>query len=124
MQYDSIFVALADSAEEELVQFYRALFGEPIAYIPHRYAEFQLAGLRLGIFQPSKDHQAEFSASPSSMSLCIEVEQLEAAIDRFTALGYAPTGDIVTASHGREIYVYDPRGNRLILHEAVSTSSP
>jgi predicted enzyme related to lactoylglutathione lyase len=125
MQYDSIFVALADSEQEELVQFYRALFGEPIAYIPHRYAEFQLAGLRLGIFQPSKDHQAEFSASSSgSMSLCIEVEQLEAAIDRFTALGYAPTGEIVTASHGREIYVYDPRGNRLILHEAIPTPSP
>jgi predicted enzyme related to lactoylglutathione lyase len=123
MQYDSVFVALADGDKEALVAFYRALFGEPIAYVPNRYAEFQLAGLRLGIFQPSEAHRAEFSSpSSGSMSLCIEVKQLEVAIDRLAELGYAPTGEIVIASHGREIYAYDPMGNRLILHEAIQSS--
>lgn len=123
MKYNSVFVALADGAEERLVKFYHALFGEPIAYVPNRYAEFQLVGLRLGIFQPSEAHRAEFSSpSSGSMSLCIEVQQLEAAIDRLAELGHAPNGKIVTASHGREIYAYDPAGNRLILHEATQSS--
>jgi hypothetical protein len=38
----------------------------------------------------------------------------------FKALGYPPPGEIITASHGREIYTYDPAGNRLILHQGRS----
>ncbi|PSB18294.1 glyoxalase [filamentous cyanobacterium CCP1] len=121
MQYDSVFVALADGDGEKLVRFYQDLFGqEPIVYVPNRYAEFQLMGLRLGIFQPSVEHQAEFApVSGGSMSLCIEVKQLEAAIERLTELGCPPPGSVVRASHGKEIYAYDPAGNRLILHEAI-----
>ncbi|MGL4502923.1 MAG: glyoxalase, partial [Planktothrix sp.] len=26
-------------------------------------------------------------------------------------------GEIITAAHGREIYAYDPMGNRLILYQ-------
>ena len=52
------------------------------------------------------------------MSLCLEVEQLETAIEHLRCLGFPPLGEIVVASHGREIYAYDPAGNRLILHEA------
>jgi hypothetical protein len=36
---------------------------------------------------------------------------------------YAPPGEITTASHGREIYAYDPNSNRLILHESNNTNS-
>ncbi|EDX77907.1 hypothetical protein MC7420_7645 [Coleofasciculus chthonoplastes PCC 7420] len=32
-------------------------------------------------------------------------------------MGYPPPGEIIVASHGREIYAYDPNGNRLILHQ-------
>ena len=42
---------------------------------------------------------------------------LEAAIAHLDVLGYLPPGEIMTASHGREIYAYDPIGNRLILYE-------
>ncbi|MGL4621884.1 MAG: VOC family protein, partial [Chroococcidiopsis sp.] len=35
-----------------------------------------------------------------------------------TEIGCPPLGQIVTASHGREIYAYDPDGNRIILHQA------
>jgi predicted enzyme related to lactoylglutathione lyase len=125
MEYDSIFVALADGEGEVLVTFYRNLLGlEPIAYVPNRYAEFQVGGLRLGIFKPKADQRSHFQSASgelshrSSMSLCIEVKQLEKAIDWLTELGCPPPGEIITATHGREIYAYDPAGNRLILHEA------
>jgi hypothetical protein len=52
------------------------------------------------------------------MSLCLEVSDLEDAIAHITALGFPPPGEILTASHGREIYAYDPDGNRLILHQS------
>jgi hypothetical protein len=103
-----------------LVQFYAQLLEqEPKSYIPKVYAEFQLSGLRLGIFNPKENHRAEFEHSAqSSMSLCLEVNDLEEAIAHLTRLGYPPPGEITTASHGREIYAYDPDRNRLILHQS------
>jgi len=43
---------------------------------------------------------------------------LKEAIAYLTSLGYPPPGEITTASHGREIYAYDPMNNRLILHQS------
>jgi hypothetical protein len=123
LSHTALFVALADLDGHTLTRFYGALLGQdPAVNIPNVYAEFVLTGLRIGLFKPSNAHQAEFEASSSgSMSLCIEVEDLETAIAHLTTLGYPPPGPIQHTSHGREIYGYDPQGNRLILHEAVAT---
>ena len=119
-QCQSALVTLATPNLEALVPFYRQLLAQaPHPYIPNVYAEFQLPGLRLGIFKPKKSHLSEFAnTSQGCLSLCLEVNDLEAAISHLSALGYPPAGDILTASHGREIYAYDPIGNRLILHES------
>lgn len=121
LRYSSLFVALADPDGKTLVQFYQQLLGqEPMLHIPNVYSEFQLPGLKLGLFKPNADHLAEFMGrSSGGISLCIEVEQLEAAIAHLASLGHPPPGEITLASHGREIYAYDPAGNRLILHEAI-----
>lgn len=101
------------------MKFYSQLLNlSPNPFLPNVYAEFALQGLRLGIFKPKESHLPEFADSTcSGMSLCLEVEDLEQAISHLTAMGYPPSGKITTASHGREIYAYDPAGNRLILHE-------
>jgi predicted enzyme related to lactoylglutathione lyase len=119
--YTTAFVTLAASDAETLVQFYAQLLEqEPKPYIPNVYAEFQLSGLRLGIFKPKQSHRVEFeNSAQSGMSLCLEVDDLEEAIAHLTTLGYPPPGEITTASHGREIYAYDPAGNRLILHQSI-----
>jgi predicted enzyme related to lactoylglutathione lyase len=116
------FVALAGVDFEQLVNFYQQLLHQtPQPYLPDVYAEFHLPNLRLGIFRPQEKHQSEFPNSvKSGISLCLEVSDLEQAIAHFTALGYPPPGQLLTASHGREIYAYDPAGNRLILHQAHS----
>lgn len=112
-------LALAAHNFESLVQFYRQLLNqEPVVYRANVYAEFQLAGMRLGIFRPkvARDELAG-GRTHSAMSLCLEVESLEAAVAHLTTLGYPPRGVILTASHGREIYANDPEGNSLILHQ-------
>ncbi|MFM6271339.1 MAG: hypothetical protein ACKPFA_33295, partial [Dolichospermum sp.] len=58
------------------------------------------------------------AANSAHASLCLEVNNLESAISYLTSLGYPPLGIIYTASHGKEIYAYDPDGNRLILHQS------
>lgn len=115
-----VFLTLATVRFELLVGFYQQLFEQPPQpHISQSYAEFRLPGLRLAIFQPNADHAAEFSASSSGgMSVCVEVENLETAIAHLTNMGHAPTQPIITASHGREIYITDPDGNRLILHQS------
>jgi predicted enzyme related to lactoylglutathione lyase len=119
MQYQTAFITLASVDLEHLVKFYEAILEQsPDPYLPNKYAEFQLqGGLKLGIFQPKATHRSEFSQPENSaMSLCIEVADLDSAIAQLTSLGYPPPGEVVTASHGKETYAYDPDGNRLILH--------
>lgn len=119
LQLKEAFVTLATLELETLILFYSQLLEiEPNPYLPKRYAEFQLPGLKLGIFKPKDCHQQEFLASKSRMSLCLEVGDLEQAIAHLTTLGYPPSEEIQMASHGREIYAYDPDGNRLILHQS------
>lgn len=119
MEYQTAFLAIATPNIETLVTFYKTILEQiPKPYLPNQYAEFQLeGGLKLGIFQPKDTHQAEFSQpEKSAMNLCIEVSHLDSAIAQLSALGYPPLGEVVTASHGKETYAYDPDGNRLILH--------
>jgi predicted enzyme related to lactoylglutathione lyase len=114
------FVTIASINFDRVVEFYTQFLGlTPQPYIPAVYAEFAIAGLKLGIFCPKSSHEDEFGhSSQSGMSLCLEVDSLEDAIDKLTQFGYPPLGQITTASHGREIYAYDPDGNRLILHQS------
>jgi hypothetical protein len=122
LNYTTCFVAIADLDGHTLTRFYQALLEQdPAVDIPDVYAEFVLSGMRIGLFKPSNTHRTEFaSLSSGSMSLCIEVESIESAIAHLTTLGYPPPGPIQHTSHGREIYGYDPQGNRLILHEATA----
>jgi predicted enzyme related to lactoylglutathione lyase len=117
------FVTIASNSASSdfdcLVDFYRGLSSqEPKPFLPQVYAEFNLPGLRLGVFSPKDAHSSEFNHSAhSAMSICLEVDSLEKVIEHLEKLGYPPPGEIMTASHGREIYAYDPAGNRLILHQ-------
>ncbi|AFZ34910.1 glyoxalase/bleomycin resistance protein/dioxygenase [Stanieria cyanosphaera PCC 7437] len=113
-------VTIAALEYQKVIDFYRKLLSqEPQPYIAEIYGEFHLPGLRLGIFYPKISHQSEFNNSTySGMSICLEVENLEKAIAYLHQIGYPPPGEIITASHGREIYAYDPAGNRLILHQS------
>lgn len=119
-QCTTAFVTLASINLDILVSFYTHLLTQPNLYIPNKYAEFQFSGFKLAIFKPKETSQAEFKNTlKSCMSLCLEVSNLENAIAYISALGYPPPGEILTASHGREIYAYDPDGNRLIIHQSI-----
>ncbi len=104
-----------------LVAFYTAILGQAPVTQMSGYAEFQLPGVRLGIFLPrllSSGESGGVRSSTAGMALCLEVVDLEAAIAHFTTLGYPPTGPIQVAAHGREISATDPDGNSLILHQS------
>ena len=116
----SAWVTIATNEFDRAIGFYdRFLDLEPTSLIPNVYAEFPLPGLRLGIYKIYEPNpiQPPFSTPSPAMSLCLEVEDLEAAIWHLTQLGYPPPGEILTPSHGRETYAYDPDGNRLILYQ-------
>jgi predicted enzyme related to lactoylglutathione lyase len=116
-------VTIASVNFDVVVDFYTQFLGTPPqSYLPSVYAEFPIPGLRLGIFCPKSTNRDEFGQpSHSGMSLCLDVNNLEDSIAKLTHLGYPPSGNITTASHGREIYAYDPDGNRLILHQSASS---
>jgi len=101
-----------------LVEFYILfLRQEPRIWVANVYAEFEISGLRFGLFKPRVADQPEFAGNCGAMSLCLEVENLEAAIASLAELGQAPEKASVTTDYGVEIYAYDPEGNRLILYQ-------
>ncbi|MBE9061144.1 VOC family protein [cf. Phormidesmis sp. LEGE 11477] len=115
----SAFTTLASVNLNALVKFYSDFLTTSPHISTSTYAEFQLPGLRLAIFSPAAGNASEFAATGSgAMSLCLEVNDLEAAIARLRSIGHASLGTVIQASHGREIYAYDPDGNRLILHQS------
>lgn len=112
------FVAIAADNFTEVQAFYQRLFDQAAAKaIPNVYAEFDLPNLRLGIFRPKA--AAEFIGA-GTLSLCIEVDSLDEAIAHLKAANLPLPEAIMTASHGREIYIYDPAGSRIILHESIA----
>lgn len=119
-QYTEAFVTISTTNLEKLCNFYMSFLGQkPNNFIPNVYAEFQLSGFKLGIFQPKKSHSSEFNNSDNnSMSLCLEVQDLESVMGHLESLGHPTFGEITNASHGREIYAYDIDGNRIILHQS------
>ncbi|MCC0175798.1 VOC family protein [Waterburya agarophytonicola K14] len=117
--YFDVFLAISTDNIPTLSDFYSQLLQrKPDVYHDSVYAEFKLEKLRIGIFSPKSERQKEFENLGSSMSLCIEVENLNQAIATLGEMGFPPPGEIIEASHGREIYAYDPGGNRLILHQS------
>lgn len=123
LAYRDSLVTIGAIAFDELVDFYCQLLEQaPQPFLPEVYGEFRINGLRLGIFKPKPDHQREFATSlGSGLSLCLEVQNLENAIAHLQAIGHPVNAPITIASHGREVYGYDPAGNRLILHESMTT---
>ena len=118
-KYSEVFVTIATENIDWLVDFYSQILQQQPSHYRHGiYAEFNLEKLRLSIFKPKSQRQTEFVNSGSSMSLCIEVEDLDRAIATLIDLGCPPPGEIIEASHGKEIYAYDPANNRLILHQS------
>ncbi|MBD2568657.1 VOC family protein [Anabaena lutea] len=120
MQYTHALVTIGTVNFDNLVNFYTQLLEQkPKNIISSVYAEFEICSLSLGIFKPHKNYESEFAINAKSpLSLCLEVSNLENAITHLQSLGYYPPGEISTTSHGREIYAYDPDGNRLILHQS------
>ena len=119
-QCTEAFVTIATVNFKELVDFYIQFLNQnPKNYVSSSYAEFQLSGLKLAIFRPKESHMSEFNDSfRSSVSLCLEVKDLEGVMYHLETLGHPPFGEITSASHGREVYAYDIDGNRIILHQS------
>jgi predicted enzyme related to lactoylglutathione lyase len=116
VNYAGGLVTIAATDFDQVWKFYAQLLGqEPQPFTANVYAEFNLPGICLGIFRPKAGHP--FISGRGALSLCLEVDDLEQAIAHAQAGYYASAATIVTASHGREADVYDPEGNRIILHQ-------
>jgi catechol 2,3-dioxygenase-like lactoylglutathione lyase family enzyme len=119
MSIVAAFVTIGTIEFDRSIDFYTGLTGSPPAiYQSRRYAEFHFGGLRLAVFYPQASSADTFTPRlAGTVSICLAVDNLEAAISRLADLGYPPSGEIITSSHGREIYACDPDANRLILYQ-------
>lgn len=111
-------VTIAAIDFDRLLAFYSILLQQtPQPYQPNVYGGFKVAGLDLGIFQPKAGNQEFAAQTAGAVSLCLSVDNLEKTLEYLATNGYPQTSTVLSASHGRECYIYDPDGNRIILHQ-------
>jgi predicted enzyme related to lactoylglutathione lyase len=116
MIYTKAFVSLAATQWERSIAFYSRLLNQaPEALQTDRYGAFDLGGWKLAIYCPKSEEIGTDSTYPA-LSLCFQVPDLDETLAYLANLNLDP-GPIQTASHGREVYLYDPDGNRIILYE-------
>jgi predicted enzyme related to lactoylglutathione lyase len=108
--FSRAWLAIAVQSLTGSVQFYQTLLGDGAVFRQiGKYVEFDLGDLRLGLFEPKPDAASEFDQrGHNPMSLCLAVADLDQT---------GPSTPIYLASHGRETYLLDPDGNRIILYE-------
>jgi predicted enzyme related to lactoylglutathione lyase len=117
LKYSAGLVTIATVNFDQLVEFYGQLLGQsPDPYRSGIYGGFRLPGLDLGIFRPAQEREAEFAPPSCSLGICLEVQNLDEAFAAMSGPAYN-TSEIISASHGREFYLTDPDGNRIILHQ-------
>jgi predicted enzyme related to lactoylglutathione lyase len=118
LKYSAGLTTIATINFDRMVEFYAELLQQsPEPYRPAVYGGFRLPGLELGIFRPSENRQAEFTPPSHSLSICIELLNLDEAFAELSQLDNIQISALITASHGREFYITDPDGNRIILHQ-------
>jgi predicted enzyme related to lactoylglutathione lyase len=123
--YSAALVTIAAIDFDRLLAFYSVLLQQaPQPHQPHVYGGFKIAGIDLGIFQPKASNNQEFAGqTPGAVSLCLSVDNLEKVLEHLATNGYPQTSTVLNASHGRECYIYDPDGNRIILHQGQKLTS-
>jgi catechol 2,3-dioxygenase-like lactoylglutathione lyase family enzyme len=107
------------------LRFYQDLLQlAPQVLQPDRYAEFWLPDgtmvsdrpLVIALYAP-RPTETPIAQPYPSLSLCLHVNSLAAAIARLESLNIAIPEGIQHRTHGQEIYIADPNGNRIILYE-------
>ncbi len=120
MKYSKILVSIGTEKIEECVAFYQKLFGyQPRVYKKSVYSEFDFQGLTLAIYKPRSADEENLSNSNKSngLSICLQVENLESVIVELKNLGDPLISQIKEDSNMKEIYIYDPGGNRIIFYQ-------
>ena len=125
-----VFVAIAVQRWAPMVIFYQHLFNyPPTPHMDQTYAEFQIAGLKLGLFSPNDSHRSEFSnPAQSAMSLCLEVENIENSREAIEA-AYGMVHGLASQEHNdssispRSIKETDTVGQNTIKQEPALANS-
>ncbi len=131
-----VFISLGVQQFNPLVDFYQQVFAQPPQLLkPGVYAEFHYAGMRFALYSVPPSSPI---ASPAptvchhspGLAICLQVVDLQQVLARVqAAIAYYPhpcmaaIGSILTPSHGREVHILDPEGNRLILYEPHGSAS-
>jgi catechol-2,3-dioxygenase len=98
--------------------FYQNLLQRPPQVLqPDRYAEFRLDHCTIALYAPRLAETPILQQPYPSLSLCLHVKSLTAAIAHLQSFNIAIPLGIQHSTHGQEIYIADPNGNRIILYE-------
>ena len=109
------FWVLASDAPVALASFYSQVLNVPVESKGGVQQLTLSAGQQLAIYQPSK--QRPQPAQHGRLALCLPSANLERSLEQALAQGASALEAIRHESFGREVWIEDPEGNRLLLLE-------
>jgi predicted enzyme related to lactoylglutathione lyase len=110
----SILMSIPTPNLPQLRQFYQDLLQvTPLVVLGEKYVEFELLGARLALYHQRSEQNLQVHPE-GSISLCLQVTSLEAMLKSFEPQSIS---EVRVAFHGREVDIWDPDGNRIVLHE-------
>ena len=109
------FWVLASEAPAGLARFYSQLLQVPVDIKGSIHQLTLSSGNQLAIYQPSK--QRPQPAQHGRLALCLTCTYLERSLEHALAQGASALEAIRHEPFGREVWLEDPEGNRLLLLE-------
>ncbi len=96
---------------EQAVDFYEHLGLAKIFYLPGKWAEFGIQGVRIGLCPSSQVERGKHTG------IVFQVHDMQATYDRLSARGVEFATAPISATHGLMASCYDPSGNKIDLYQ-------
>jgi predicted enzyme related to lactoylglutathione lyase len=104
-------VVLMQENLEAALAFYQTLGLRKIFYIPEKWAELEIQGVRIGLCPTAKVEKGNHTG------IVFEVHDMQTVHDQLLAQGAEFATAPVTATHGIMASCFDPSGNKIDLYQ-------
>lgn len=104
-------VVLMQEDLQQAIEFYERLGLQKLFYLPEKWAEFGVNGVRIGLCP------AEHVEKGKHTGIVFQVQDMQETYEQLTAHGVEFSTAPITATHGLMASCYDPSGNKIDLYQ-------
>lgn len=104
-------VVLMQEDLQQGIEFYERLGLQKLFYLPEKWAEFGIQGVRIGLCPAPEVEKGRHTG------IVFQVHDMQTIYEQLTAYGVEFATAPITATHGLMASCYDPSGNKIDLYQ-------